>query len=49
VRRRPREAFIVYSNARNVAEHARVFRRPYLRLVAAELLFLIYTCSGLVV
>ena len=49
VRRHPREAFIVYVNARHVAEQGRVFRRPYLRRVAAELLFLIYTCSGLVV
>src|SRR6185503_20829144 len=46
VRRRPRDAFIVYVNARSVAEQGRVFRRPYLRRVAAEPLYLVCGVAG---
>jgi hypothetical protein len=46
VRRHPRDALIVYVNARSVAEQGRVFRRPYLRRVAAEPLYLVYRVAG---
>ena len=47
VRDVPRDVFIVYSNMRNVSEHAAMFRRrPYLRPVSSRLRHCVFQVEG---